>query len=57
MVEAVVAVPEDVADAGDVRPRDPGLLGFEIGRNAARRFGDDLDPAASVAKRSQPWPR
>ena len=44
MVEAVVTVPEDVADAGDVCPRDLGMLGFEVGRHAARRFGHDLDP-------------
>ena len=43
---------EDVADAGDVGPRDLGVLGLEIGRNAARCFGDDLE--APLRRKAEP---
>jgi hypothetical protein len=38
MVEAVLAVPEDIADAGHVGPRDLGVLGLEVGWNASPGF-------------------
>jgi hypothetical protein len=52
MLEAVVAVAQDVADTGDVAPGDLGVRGFEIVRQVARRFRDDFD--ASLGGKPQP---
>jgi hypothetical protein len=52
MLEAVVAVAQDVADAGDVAAGDLGVRGFEIVRQVARRFRDDFD--ASLGGKPQP---
>jgi hypothetical protein len=46
--ETLVFVPQDVANTGDLRPRDLRLLRLEFRRNAAGRFGHDLDAALNA---------
>ena len=41
-------MPEHVADAHNLRPRDIWLARLELRRNPARGFGDNLDPALNA---------
>jgi hypothetical protein len=42
---AMIFVAKDISDAHDLRPRNAWLGGLELGRDAACRFGNDLDAA------------
>jgi hypothetical protein len=52
VIEGVVAVAKEVADAGDVAPGNPGVPGLEVVRDVAGGFRDDLD--ASLRGQTEP---
>ena len=53
----MVLMPEYVADARNLRPRDIWLAGLELRRNPACGFGDNLDPALNAMSDSQSAPK
>src|ERR1700690_177188 len=52
MRHVLVIVPVDVAGAGHFAPRDVGMARLHFGRQAARRFRDDLKATRDSVKRS-----